>query len=235
MGGIVVSGIGFDVGQGKLVVFRADRRDLPHVTVSWGNRSGEVDVHITPQNPRGANARESVFRMQQSDLIGSARKLALMALEPVGKTPVRVVSGIGAAWLREHGYVLVALKDLSIVEWLRGALPRKRGKYRLDPVKFRQLPQPAVFSPTARNFDKLGREGCFHQAVCTKGPERGTALLLVRLDVVPPWWVAVDIQDGLELIQRVKDSRLLSRWFTTLAPGTWERVHSALRLGELGF
>jgi len=59
MATLVFRNIAFDAGPRKLVVFRTDRAGLPHLTCSWSNPSGDVDVHLTPANPRTEHDRES--------------------------------------------------------------------------------------------------------------------------------------------------------------------------------
>src|SRR5215210_6593591 len=65
MSGIVIQNLAFGFTQRKIIVSRVDRKDLPHLTISWDNPSGEVDVHLTPQFPKDKNDRESLAKIQE--------------------------------------------------------------------------------------------------------------------------------------------------------------------------
>jgi hypothetical protein len=60
MSALVFGRIGFDVRRRTLVVFRTDRADLPHLTCSWNNQTGEVGLHMTPVSPRDNDDRELI-------------------------------------------------------------------------------------------------------------------------------------------------------------------------------
>jgi len=229
MGAIVIGSVGFDVGPRKLVVFRVDRRDLPHLTCSWGNPSQEVDLHLTPAFSAGDADREPILRISEAELaarLGDLMRQALLVLQ--GHT-VSGVWGVHARWLANHRYSLVGAKDTPIVDWLQAALPKIRGKFRLDQNRIKKLPRMALFHPTSRRFQLLGRYGQIC-ALCTSGPDRGRVLLLQRLSLgFPiPTWVALDFTDMAQLARAV--DRLLRQWLRGVAPGAWARICEALEL-----
>ena len=241
MAAIVFGNLGFDVGPRKLEVFRVDREDLPYLTFSWGNRSGEIDVHLTSASPRDENEHkpitkihEPILKIQESKLKASVGDLITQIWELVQKNPMQMVLCVNHKWLASRGYILVGPRDEGVTRWLERVLPKKRGKYRLDEAVFAQLPKMAFYKPTARRLAKLGEEGqvC---AVCRKGPQRGTVLVLQRLDQTPapPSWLAFDCADMDKLIRPAK--RLIAQWLASLAPGVWKRIHYGLQLQESGF
>lgn len=77
MSAIVFGRLGFDVGPRKLVVFRTDGTDLPHLTCSWNNPTGDVDLHLTPVSPRDNDDRESLLKIQESELEARFRHLVV--------------------------------------------------------------------------------------------------------------------------------------------------------------
>jgi hypothetical protein len=235
MGAIVFGELGFDLGPRKLVVFRVDRSDLPHLTCSWKNPSGEVDLHLTPTSPRDEHDHESILRIHEPELKARFRDLIKQIIELVLGNPLQMVWCVQPKWLAKRGYLLVGPTDEPISLWFQRALLKKRGKYRLDGRVFKQLPKMALYRPTPGRFAKLGREGQMY-AVCMKGPSRKTTLMLARLDwaLSSPTWVAVNIADIANLIKTAKRSRLLPQWFATLAPKAWERMSEALQLREIG-
>src|SRR5882762_10593919 len=114
MSAIVFGSLCFDVGPRKLVVFRIDRSDLPHLTFSWTNPSGEVDVHLTPASPRDEDDRESILRIQESELVASFRSLGKEICALVLKNPIEAVWSVNPKWLRSKGYTLVGPKEERI-------------------------------------------------------------------------------------------------------------------------
>jgi hypothetical protein len=236
MSAIVFGSICLDVGPRKLVVFRIDRTDLPHLTCSWNNPSGEVDIHLTPASPRDEDDRESILRVQESELMCSFRRLVKQICELVMKNPIEVVWSVNPKWLRNRGYTLVGPKEEQIGVWLLRALPKRRGKHRLDERVLKQPPKMTLYKPTVQHFVKLGKEGQVY-AISTKGPYRGTILALQPIDLglFPSVWAAFNYADIANLMKAIGRSRLLPNWFDSLAPGAWDGICKALQLREIGF
>lgn len=232
---IVFGRIGFDVGPRKLVVFRTDRTDLPHLTCSWNNASGEVDLHLTPTSPCDGEHREPLLKIQESELKGRFRDLVGRIVTLVSRSPIQIVWGVHPKWLAARGFVLLGPTNQPFSEWFHNALQKRRGKYRLDERIFRRMPKMGVYTPTARNFAKLGSDGQMH-AVCTKGSHRRTVLMLARLDsaALAAPWVAFDFLDLLNVVRKFERRRIIREWFASFAPAVWDRTHAALRLDELG-
>jgi hypothetical protein len=137
-------------------------------------------------------------------------------------------------WLAKREYLLIGSKGEPVSLWLQQALPKSRGKYRLDARVFKRMPNMALYKPTARRMELLGRESLIH-AVSVQGPCRGTVLMLARLDLNPsfPTWVALNQTDLVGIIRSLERSRLLSRWFASLSPEGWTRVSESLELDDV--
>jgi hypothetical protein len=235
MGAVVFGNLAFDVGPRKLVIFRVDRTDLPHLTCSWNNPSKEIDIHLSSPSQRSERERESIVRIQESELRARFRELVAEFAAIVSRSPIQFVWGVRPKWLADREYRLVGPRDEPVSVWFKRSLTKKRGKYRLDAESFRRPPEMATYSPTAARLTKLRTEGQAY-AISTKGPHRGTTLILapINLGYLPETWVAVNVADVGMLIRAVKRSRLLPRWFSELSPGGWEKIHIAMRLDELG-
>ena len=140
MSALVFGRIGFDVGPRKLVIFRTDRIDLPHLTCSWNNPTGEVDLHLTPKVPRDSNDRESLLKIQESELRIRFHNLVRQIIALVLGSSIQMVWGVDSKWLAAKGYVLVGSLSEPVSEWFQKALSKKRGKFRLDERAFKQMP-----------------------------------------------------------------------------------------------
>jgi hypothetical protein len=147
---------------------------------------------------------------------------------------VQIVWAVNPKWLAARGYVLLGPTSEPISEWFQRALSKRRGKYRLDERVFKQMPKIGVYRPTARKFAKLGQDGQMH-AVCMKGPQRRTVLMLARLDFGPSntIWVALDYADLSSLVKTFQRRRVIPQWFSSFAPDAWERIYVDLQLHEL--
>ncbi len=233
MAAVVIGSLGLDVGPRKFVAFRVDRTDLPHLTLSWNNPSGEVDVHLTPASPKDKIGPKSIVKIQESELKTRFGELAKQLWDLTRNNPVQMVWGVQARWLAKQGFVLVGPRDEPVIAWLQRALPKRRGKYRVDEARFKQLPRLARHFPTARRLEELGQDGLIY-AMCHKGVHRGRVLLLGRLSFgpAPPTWLALDSADMGRLGNAL--SRLLRKWLTGLAPGAWQRIREGLQLREVG-
>jgi hypothetical protein len=235
MGAVVFGSLAFDVGPRKLVIFRVDRTDLPHLTCSWNNPSKEIDIHLTSPSQSTECNRESIVKIQESELRARFRELVAQFFAIVSRSPIQFVWGVQPKWLAERGYRLVGPREEPVSAWFKRAVTKKRGKYRLDAESFRRPPEMVTYSPTSLRLAKFRNEGQVY-AVSIRGPHRGTTLILTPLDLghLPEAWAAVDMADVGRLIRAVKRSRLLPRWFSELSPGGWERIYLAMRLEEVG-
>jgi hypothetical protein len=233
MPAIVMRNLCFDFGPTKLVVFRVDHQDLPHLTFSWKNQSGEIDIHLTPPSPRDADDRESILKIQESDLKARAGELGRQFWRLAQRNPIPLVWCVSPKWLAARGYVLVGSRGEPVSLWLQTALPKKRGKYRLDERVLKRSPKAAFYPPSARNFARVEEHGQIW-TVCRKGPFRGTILFLQRLDASSenPLWLAIGYAEVTNLFRPA--TQLFARWLTSLAPGGWKRIYGALRLEEIG-
>jgi hypothetical protein len=217
---------------GSSSFFRADRKDLPHLTLSWNNRSGEVDIHLTFSLGTGGTGRESIARFPQAELKRLAESLGSELLGIVATSTFEVVWSVSPSWLMKRNFRLLGPKAESVVQWLHQSAPKIRGKHRLDSEKLRNIPKYALYSPTRQRLAQLAQFGMMY-SVCTKGPERGRVLILLPVALFGPVWSAMDYDDLQRFAETVQ--RLFRKHWQRLATKQAKRVYAALRLREIGW
>jgi hypothetical protein len=234
MSALVFQNLAFDLGPRKLVIFRVDRQDLPHLTVSWDNPSGEVDIHLTQPGATSATDRDPIAKFPQSHLPTFAESFGRDLLEIVKTSTLQVVWQIKPSWLAKRQFSLFATTGESIEQWIHRCAPKIRGKHRLDADALKKMPEHARYSPTPRRFAQLAQQGMIY-AVCKKGPDRGRVLILVPVVWLqgPASWIAADYYDVQTCAQAIL--RLLKdRWRRTASTEA-KRVYDALHLREIGW
>lgn len=234
MPGIVIQSLAFSLQQRTLVVRRTDREDVPHLTISWNNASGEIDVHLTPLHPKDDNDRESIARIREADLPAQLELAGKQFMELARRSVLQIIWSVGPGWLARNNYLLIGPKGESIEQWLRRAAPKQRGKYRFDVGAFKKIPQMILYHPSAHRFSELGAQGQVF-AICHKGQEKGRVLVLTPLSWPDGFltWVAYDYRDMRKLVNAAKE--LLTQHINRLASVQIKRIYDALRLKEVGW
>jgi hypothetical protein len=234
MPGIVIQSLAFSLQERTLVVRRIDREDLPHLTVSWNNPSGEIDVHLTPLHPKDDSDRESIAKIPETELSAYLQSLSKRFLRVARTSLLQIIWSVGASWLARNNYFLIGTTGESIEHWLRRVVPKQRGKYRFDVGVFKKNPEMILHHPSARRFSELGAQGQIF-AICRKGQEKGRLLILMPLSWPegPLTWVAYDYRDVRRLVKAAKE--LLNRDVGKLAPTQMNRIQQVLRLKEVGW
>jgi hypothetical protein len=233
MPALVFQTLGFDLGPRKLVVFRTDRNDLPHLTLSWNNSSGEIDLHFTPAHPRDKNDRDSIMKVPQTHLaeyfIALAEQFAYLVTTRVFELffPVR------GDWLRKNRYKVLQPRGESFEDWIVRVSPKLRGKYRTDIKSLRKIPKHSLRQPTTQRLIEL-RSMKQVWAVCTQGRDKGRVLVMhyMRWGTGVMTWVAVDYDDAPEF--SVAFEQLIGEPVDTLISDTILRIRNELCLEEIG-
>jgi hypothetical protein len=125
MPGIVIQSLAFSLQERTLVVRRIDRDDLPHLTVSWNNPSGEIDVHLTPLYPKDDNDRESIAKVPEMELPAYLVSLSKRFLGLVRSSLLQIIWSVGPSWLLRNNYFLIGTSGESIEQWLRKVVPKQ--------------------------------------------------------------------------------------------------------------
>lgn len=234
MAGIVLQSLMFSLQQRTLVIRRQDREDLPHLTISWNNLSGEIDVHLTPRRPAGDDDRESIAKVREADVRAYFESIGKELVELAKCSLLRILWGVRPSWLAKNYYYLVGPKKESIEKWLRRAAPKLRGRYRLDASILRKVPEHVLYYPSARRFAEFGQQGQIY-AVRRKGHDKGHVLILTNL-IWPEGsatWIAIDYGDMQKFTGDIK--RLFARYLDSLISDKKKRIYEALHLKEIGW
>jgi hypothetical protein len=139
--GIVLPNLVFAMTERLIVVRRTDCNDTPHLTISFKNTSGEIDIHLKHESSR--NDKSSTY----TPILRLPKKSLELYLEPflakagveIAKVYLNSAKKIRPGWLWRNGYV-IALGDSQAFEAsIYECAPKKQGKYRVDSEKLRDL------------------------------------------------------------------------------------------------
>lgn len=153
----------FSLSDRKLVVARAHRPDLAHLTLSWGNASGEIDLHLTRNHEAamsadGRKAWHRIFAVPGS-VVGGAGLAFMHEIE--NEFVPRLVCEYRRyrpGWLSRNGYVVMLPDEAGYLELFREAAPRLRGKYRITPSvvfdehRLEDIAVDGLYDPRALRF-----------------------------------------------------------------------------------
>lgn len=89
----------------KLVIFRNDRKELPHLTISFGNSSGEIDIHLTIETAGAEKHYESVGKIREEDFIKALESAAQIQLNAVSKS-LHTIVRVKPEWLIKKRYAI---------------------------------------------------------------------------------------------------------------------------------
>lgn len=186
--------LAFSLSEKKFVVSRMADPKLPHLTLSWGNRSREIDLHLTYGDGRHVPlARLPEQLLQQAGLY--FEQVAAACFEPV----IEVFRPVRPGWLARRGYVLMAQEEEQVVGFLKELAPKERGKYRLrlDSLEEKIVPKLAdnvtCYSPRLLKFE--GVQETFGFVVALAAP---------RLRRPKPYIQWLPFDPRLRLFQRSK-------------------------------
>jgi hypothetical protein len=227
------------LGSHKLVVCRGDRGDTPHLTISWGNATGQVDFHLTWERRQGKERYEPLFQIDAQALLelfsGLSERLvaAMVGAFEQGLRPV------SARWLADNGYYIFVPDEAHVAQLREEFAPFTKKKYRIDVERMSQ--------PTAAL--RLYEDSLYHPACLSaaRRQQRLRSLLalpadggagLLQLVYVPNaagilMWHATAFEDLAEALASGAAFEMdlaIGDWFNPL----FLRVAQALHLEDVG-
>jgi len=224
----------------KVLVIRNDRADLPHLLISFGNVSKEIDIHLKARTTGGQEALRCVAKIPESIIA-----TVLQNLEPrFQETAIQHITNVRPVrpgWLARKGYVVSYLDDEVEQKMVEMIAPKRKyhSKWErvlraagLDDFVQSELPGEMVFLPSVLHELKrleYSRPVMVHR-VRGKHKPAMTALRLGRtaegrLRWFPMHKIVNDFRGiGESVIEELRQ---------LVPPDKWKLIWDELRLGEV--
>lgn len=224
----------------KLMLFRNDRTDTPHLTLSWNNPSKSIDVHLKARGAGGSeNHREIAVIPERNFLrvLGTFKDLLRDNVLAHFWEAARIRPGRLGRW----GYAIFYLDEDEKREFINQIAPVKKHR------KLERVFDPTAFADWANSSDR--KQNFYHPSflhhIATVGTEdvvmagriRGKhkpkllPLGLFRTDAGQPVWLAMDKLSRSMLT--VSESFMLSCLKQLLPNDAWDIVFKELHFEEI--
>lgn len=242
---IKFSKITMEIAQGnnsKLIIFRSDRSDLPHLTVSWGNPSREVDIHLKRRTSGGSEKPTPIAKIPESEITS-----LLKSFEPEYQRSIETVlpklQPVRPGWLGHKGYVVFYMDDDTQQKLIARIAPKRKHRSKLahvvDESAIKDLSQAqeimdCIYQPAIlHNLAAIEFKGTV-LAQCIRGKRKGRLLVLYpSLKANSKYcWFAINAKH-IELMTS-SNKFFLSGFKQLLPDDAWTTIFDALHLAELG-
>lgn len=235
------------IGRQQRKLFLMDGRyPTLHLTFSWNNPSGEIDIHLTRELPDKTKLYGPIFKFTETSVtnfLGSLMPRFEAECTSLAVPLLREIRPIRPGWLGRKGYLIFWLTKEEHKPWMM-KFARRRGKnrYRIYPETinslnhaedvFEHLYEPAILHEIA------SRGGAdWVQALRVKGKKKRRRSTLYLKPMTWPdgrvRWVAIDGLAAALLRSMGWMEDLIMRPLDTSLPGILDRVYDELRLHEL--
>jgi hypothetical protein len=229
----------------KLIVSRNDRRELPHLTITWQNASGEIDIHLTTRSEGGLESHQSIAKIPESCFREACKALSLEFLKTFEAYFATVPAPkIRPGWLARKGYVVLYQPQEVQEQLLEKLIPTRRHHGKSTRVLDRSVLEAMnrspevtshVYHPAVLHVLAPERPENLICAECVRGKRKGHVMLLrlVTTQAEKPYWVRFDRVAKKALTA----SNALMRDFVkrVLPHDVWAIVHRELHLNEVNF
>lgn len=224
----------------KLLVFRNDRADLPHLLISFGNVSKEIDIHLKTRSTGGQESLLCIAKIPEAtittvfqDLEPRFQEMALRHITNV--RPVR------PGWLARKGYLVSYLGDEAERNMVEIFAPKRKyhSKWErvlraagLDDFVQSELPGEMVFLPSVLHELKRLHYSRPVMAYRVRGKHKHATTAL-RLGLTPKgrlrWFPMHELVNDLRYIGESAIEELKH----LVPPDKWRLIWEELRLGEV--
>lgn len=131
-------GFVLNLNTGKFEVYRTNRPDLAHLTIMWGTRSGDLDVHLTYRHEGSmadGNPKDYVPLFTMSRALLEAAGIAYSENSERIMIPHlrRTYRKFRPGWLAHQNYFVTVFDNEMMMKWFRDLAPKRGRKYRFDP------------------------------------------------------------------------------------------------------
>jgi hypothetical protein len=226
----------------KLMIFRNDRNDTPHLLISWENFSKEVDVHL---KSRTAGAREHpnyLAKIPESDFINLFSSFEPTLLQSVGVN-LHKIQKVRPGWLGRKGYAVFYMYEDEKNQFINKIISLRRHHGKWEHVFDFQALTDWALSPEAINcvyhpsiLHDIAADGHDDAVIASriKGKHKPKVmpLRLIRKADGKSIWIRLDKLQ--ETIMNVSKTFVLSCLKMLLAREVWATIYNELHLEELG-
>jgi len=224
----------------KLLLFRNDRADLPHLLISLGNVSGEIDIHLKTRSTGGQEALRCIAKIPEGTIT-----TVLQNLEPrfqeMALHHITTTRAVRPGWLAMKGYIVSYLDDEAERKMVEMFAPKRKyhSKWErvlraagLDDFVQSELPGEMVLLPSVLHELKrlhYSRPVMVHRVHGRHKP----AMSALRLGLTPKgrlkWFPMHKLVNDLRYIGESAIEELKQ----LVPPDKWRLIWEELRLGEV--
>jgi hypothetical protein len=233
--------------QSRKLFFMDSRYPMLHLTISWGNASGEIDIHMTRELPGGTKIYGSIFRFAGASVAGLLTSfLPRFEVEATSliRSFMREMRPVRPGWLGRKGYLIFWLPEEEHESWImKFAHRRGKGRYRIYQASVARLNDAEeamthLYEPAILHEIAAHNQRGWIQALRVKGRKRRGRRVISLVSVT--WtdgrvrWFPIDklATAAMERMREAEDS-IITPFKKTLSESL-DRVFDDLRLSELG-
>ena len=204
-------GLAFSFSERKFIVGRKRAFGGIHLTISYGNVSGEVDIHLKREPaPPGEDPYISLARVAPERLTRAGEHINAVG-ERLARSMLDHWRPVRPGWLARNGYLITLLEKEPSAEMLRELFlpfaPRRyHGKHQLTFAPLKDRAYLAKYTDRLYYADALRdlEPGIFQQPIRATPTKRGRPTLLVasfNVDGRPEWFMCPEhrTREGMDL------------------------------------
>src|SRR5260370_21076238 len=232
----VIANLQFSTTKRLVVIRRVDRKDLPHLTISFQNSSCEIDLHLNYENARSSDERYVPLTRFSWGSVEQSLEGFLLRFETEFRRLFLKVPTVTSVWLIRRGYVIALMHGDNIQSAILATAPKLRGKHRIDADAVKKLFEnvdPSLITlldPSALSSTEVQNHPSVF-AARARGRNRLISLRYVPMSNGVNAWARIDpIAD--EMARFVVDA--FPAEITEAAKDVWRKIYDAMQLAEVG-
>ena len=226
----------------KLMIFRNDRNETPHLLISWENLSKEVDVHLKSRSAGAQEHPNYLAKIPESDFVKLFNSFEPTLMQNISANLHRI-SRVRPGWLGHRGYAVFYMDKTEKRQMIDRIAPLR--KYH---GKWERVLDMQGFEKWAHSLDIINN--IYHPSILhdiavdglddpiVAGRIRGKhkpklmILHLFKMSDGRSFWIRSD--KIVESMMSVSKTLALS-WLKLLLPSNaWETIYNELHLEEIG-
>lgn len=227
----------------KLYVLRNDRKELPHLTISWQNPSKQIDIHLTTRTVGGNENHQPIAKIDESVLKSDCEHLVAEMLKIITAN-IDKVRKVRPGWLARNGYVVLYLPDDVQERLIQKLFPKQKRHGKWTHIVDKEI--IAGSKPLQEVIDRLYHPSILHELaelnyrepiLAASGRKKCKYHLIPLMMITNPngnsCWVRLD--NLAKKMMKNLEELMISSIKQMLPNNAWEIIHGELYLDELGF